>query len=27
VGAIVCYAIHRLNSARLAERPGLREAQ
>jgi MFS transporter, AAHS family, 4-hydroxybenzoate transporter len=27
VGAIVCYAIHRLNTARLAERPELREAQ
>ena len=27
VGAIVCYAIHRLNTARLAERPDLREAQ
>jgi AAHS family 4-hydroxybenzoate transporter-like MFS transporter len=26
-GAIVCYAIHRLNTARLAERPDLREAQ
>jgi AAHS family 4-hydroxybenzoate transporter-like MFS transporter len=26
-GAIVCYTIHRLNSARLAERPELREAQ
>jgi AAHS family 4-hydroxybenzoate transporter-like MFS transporter len=27
VGAIVCYAIHRLNTARLLERPELREAQ
>jgi MFS transporter, AAHS family, 4-hydroxybenzoate transporter len=27
VGAIVCYAIHRLNTARLAARPDLREAQ
>ena len=27
VGAIVCYAIHRLNRARLAARPDLREAQ
>jgi AAHS family 4-hydroxybenzoate transporter-like MFS transporter len=27
VGAIVCYAIHRLNTARLAQRPELREAQ
>jgi AAHS family 4-hydroxybenzoate transporter-like MFS transporter len=27
VGAIVCYAIHRLNTARLAKRPELREAQ
>jgi MFS transporter, AAHS family, 4-hydroxybenzoate transporter len=27
VGAIVCYAIHRLNTARLAECPDLREAQ
>jgi AAHS family 4-hydroxybenzoate transporter-like MFS transporter len=26
-GAIVCYAIHRLNTARLAQRPELREAQ
>jgi MFS transporter, AAHS family, 4-hydroxybenzoate transporter len=27
VGAIVCYAVHRLNTARLAQRPELREAQ
>src|SRR5258705_4249592 len=27
VGAIICYAIHRLNTTRLAERPDLREAQ
>ena len=27
VGAVVCYAIYRLNTARLAERPELREAQ
>ena len=27
LGAIVCYAIHRLNTARLLERPELREAQ
>jgi AAHS family 4-hydroxybenzoate transporter-like MFS transporter len=27
VGAIVCYTIHRLNTARLAARPDLREAQ
>jgi AAHS family 4-hydroxybenzoate transporter-like MFS transporter len=26
-GAVVCYAIHRLNTARLAQRPELREAQ
>jgi MFS transporter, AAHS family, 4-hydroxybenzoate transporter len=27
VGAVVCYAIHRLNTTRLVERPHLREAQ
>jgi MFS transporter, AAHS family, 4-hydroxybenzoate transporter len=27
VGAIVCYAIHRLNTTRLAARPDLRAAQ
>jgi hypothetical protein len=27
VGAIVCYAIHRLNTTRLAARPDLRGAQ
>jgi len=27
VGAVVCYAVHRLNTARLAARPELREAQ
>jgi MFS transporter, AAHS family, 4-hydroxybenzoate transporter len=27
VGAVVCFAIHRLNTARLAARPELREAQ
>jgi AAHS family 4-hydroxybenzoate transporter-like MFS transporter len=27
VGAIICYAIHRLNTTRLAARPDLRAAQ
>jgi len=27
IGALVCYAVHRLNTARLAARPELREAQ
>jgi MFS transporter, AAHS family, 4-hydroxybenzoate transporter len=27
VGAIVCFIVHRLNAARLAARPELREAQ
>jgi len=27
VGAVICFAIHRLNTARLAARPELREAQ
>jgi MFS transporter, AAHS family, 4-hydroxybenzoate transporter len=27
VGAVICYAIHRLNTVRLLERPELREAQ
>jgi hypothetical protein len=27
LGAVVCFTVHRLNTARLAERPELREAQ
>jgi AAHS family 4-hydroxybenzoate transporter-like MFS transporter len=27
VGAVICFAIHRLNTARLAARPELRDAQ
>jgi hypothetical protein len=27
VGAVICFMIHRLNAARLAARPDLREAQ
>jgi hypothetical protein len=27
VGAIICYALHRLNTVRLLKRPDLREAQ